>query len=45
MKQYIVKIIDGNVYINDRLCHFASKMDKVDKEADLNKKGYSCSCK
>ena len=38
MKQFVIKIADDNVYINDRICYFSRKMDKVDKEDDLNKK-------
>ena len=38
MKQYTITITDTDVYINDRLCHFAYPMDKTDKEDDLNEK-------
>lgn len=38
MKQYTIKIIDDNVYVNDRLCRFDYLMDKTDKEDDLNEK-------
>lgn len=38
MKQFIVKIADNSVYINDRHCEFAMPMDKESHEDDLNKK-------
>lgn len=38
MKQFTIKIIDNDVYINDRLCEFAMPMDKENLEDDLNKK-------
>lgn len=38
MKQFTIKIIDNNVYINDRLCEFVMPMDKENLEDDLNKK-------
>jgi hypothetical protein len=38
MKQFVVKITDTNVYINDRHCEFAMPMDKESHEDDLNKK-------
>lgn len=38
MKQFVVKIDDNGVYINDRLCEFAIPMDKENHEDDLNKK-------
>lgn len=38
MKQFTIKIIDGEVYINDKLCEFAMPMDKENHEDDLNKK-------
>lgn len=38
MKQYTIKIIDDNVYINDRLCECAMPMDKENREDDLNKR-------
>jgi hypothetical protein len=38
MKQFTIKIIDDEVYINDKLCHFEYLMDKTDKENDLNEK-------
>lgn len=38
MKQFTIKIIDNDVYINDRLCEFAMPMDKENFEDDLNKK-------
>lgn len=38
MKQFTIKIIDNDVYINDRLCEFAMPMDKENSEDDLNKK-------
>ena len=38
MKQFTVKITDGNVYINDELQYFATKMDTESHEDDLNKK-------
>ena len=38
MKQFIIKIIDNDIYINDRLCEFAMLMDKENHEDDLNKK-------
>ena len=38
MKQFNIKITDTDVYINDELQYFSSKMDKEDHEDDLNKK-------
>lgn len=38
MKQFTIKIIDDEVYVNDRLCEFAMPMDKENREDDLNKK-------
>ena len=38
MKQYIIKIIDDKVYINDKLCECAMPMDKENREDDLNKR-------
>ena len=38
MKQFTIKIIDDEVYINDKLCEFAMPMDKENHEDDLNKK-------
>lgn len=38
MKQFTIKIIDDEVYINDKLCKFAMPMDKENHEDDLNKK-------
>lgn len=38
MKQFVVKITDTDVYINDRRCKFAMQMDKENHEDDLNKK-------
>lgn len=38
MKQYVVKITDTDVYINDKLCYFSTKMDKENEKDDLNKK-------
>lgn len=38
MKEFKIKITDTDVYINDKLCDFASAMDKESKEDDLNKK-------
>lgn len=38
MKQFIIKIIDNDIYINDGLCEFAMPMDKENHEDDLNKK-------
>jgi hypothetical protein len=38
MKQFIIKIIDNDIYINDKLCEFAMPMDKENHEDDLNKK-------
>lgn len=40
MKQYTIKIIDDDVYINDRLCHFDYAMNKTDREDDLNEKTF-----
>ena len=40
MKQFVVKITDTDVYINDRLCEFAMPMDKENHEDDLNKKAF-----
>ena len=37
-KQFIIKITDTNVYINDKLCECAMPMDKENHEDDLNKK-------
>lgn len=37
-KQFIIKIIDGDVYINDTLHYFDNKMDKNDEKVDLDKK-------
>lgn len=38
MKQFTIKIIDDEVYINDKLCEFTMPMDKENHEDDLNKK-------
>lgn len=38
MKQYVIKIDDNNVYINDKLCECAMPMDKENHEDDLNKR-------
>ena len=38
MKQFTIKIIDNDVYINDKLCEFSTLMDKENHEDDLNKK-------
>ena len=38
MKEFNIKITDTDVYINGKLCDFASEMDKENKEDDLNKK-------
>lgn len=38
MKEFVIKITDANVYINDRVCYFSHKMDKENQEDDLNKK-------
>jgi hypothetical protein len=38
MKQFTIKITDTDVYINDELCYFSTKMDKENAEDDLNKK-------
>lgn len=38
MKQYIIKIDNDNVYINDKLCECAMLMDKKNHEDDLNKR-------
>lgn len=38
MKQFIIKIDDNNVYVNDKLCECALPMDKENHEDDLNKR-------
>ena len=38
MKQFAIKIIDNEVYINDKLCECAMPMDKENHEDDLNKR-------
>lgn len=38
MKQYIIKIDNDNVYINDKLCECSVPMDKENYEDDLNKR-------
>lgn len=38
MKQFTIKIIDNNVYINDRLYEFTIPMNEENLEDDLNKK-------
>ena len=38
MKQFTIKIIDNDVYVNDKLCEFEMPMDKENFEDDLNKK-------
>ena len=38
MKEFNIKITDTDVYINDELCEFSTKMDKEDHETDLDKK-------
>ena len=38
MKEWNIKIIDNQVYINDKLHNFAYDMDSGDKEDDLNEK-------
>ena len=35
---YCIKIMNGNVYINDELCYYSLKMDKDGDIDDLNKK-------
>lgn len=36
MKKFTIKIIDDEVYINDKLCECAMPMDKENHEDDLN---------
>lgn len=38
MKEWSIKIIDNNVYINGQLQYFSCPMDKEDKDVDLDKK-------
>ena len=38
MKQFAIKIIDDEVYINDKLCECSMPMDKENHEDDLNKR-------
>ena len=39
MKAYCITITDeGDIYIDDKLCYFATDMDKENKVDDLNKK-------
>ena len=38
MKKFTIKIIDNEVYINDKLCECAMLMDKENHEDDLNKR-------
>ena len=38
MKKFTIKIIDNEVYINDKLCECAMPMDKENHEDDLNKR-------
>lgn len=38
MKEFNIKLIDGEVYINDKLHYFAAKMDNENDVDDLNKK-------
>ena len=38
MKQFTIKIIYDEVYINDKLCECAMPMDKENHEDDLNKR-------
>ncbi len=38
MKQFTIKIIDDEVYINDKLYECAMPMDKENHEDDLNKR-------
>lgn len=38
MKQFTIKIIDDEVYINDKLCECEMPMDKESHEDDLNKR-------
>ena len=38
MKRFVIEIKDENVYINGKLQYFSTKMDKENKEDDLNKK-------
>ena len=38
MKQFTIKIIDNDVYVNDKLCEFEMPMGKENFEDDLNKK-------
>ena len=38
MKQFTIKIIDDEVYINDKLCEYKMPMDKESHEDDLNKR-------
>lgn len=38
MKTFTIKITDKDVYINDKLCGFATEMDTENHEDDLNKK-------
>lgn len=37
MKEFIIKIVDDKVYINNKLCYFSRKMDKENNEDNLNK--------
>lgn len=37
-KQYIIKITDSDVYINDRKCYCPNKIDKSNDRDDMNKK-------
>ena len=38
MKQFTIKIINDEVYINDKLCECVMPMDKENHEDDLNKR-------
>lgn len=38
MKQFTIKIIDDEVYVNDKLCECAMPIDKENHEDDLNKR-------
>ena len=38
MKEWNIKIIDNNVYVNGELQYFSCPMDKEDNEVDLDKK-------
>lgn len=38
MKQYVIRVTETDVYVNDKLCECEIPMDKESHEDDLNKR-------